>query len=558
MTKIDLQQIGFTDSTSTLINQNSAEIETKSDTFLSRNGATPNEMLADLDMNGNQILNLSAPASGTEPVRLQDLNTIIGGGTIIAGIGRPSPAISTDNAIVRWDGTNAASAQNSGVTISDTNVLANANILSTGSSSARTLETRFAEVLNVKDFGAVGDGAANDTAAIQATIDALPVTGGVVLFPPGNYKVSSLINIGNGSSSTVTTKYGITLRGINKPEPATIPTGFATPASKITWAGGATAIFQVNGPLQGWGFENLYIDGISTAQIGIQAISAQHGENHNVTVVGCRNDGIRLTTYDQAGGLSAVHCDCFHNTFINTNVVVPNVADACGIHLMAASTNSNSDFNSFINTTIAGPGGSTSWQGIILGWADGNTFHNTHVFGGSSAGVGVRFDYGATKGPVNNYFYGIDSGTNSLVPFSNNGSPAAGSNFNYIFGFAETNGAALPYGISNLSIGTFTGGKLAPRSPTFTNSTSYTQLPIENSIVFDSAGTKTITLLSPSTYAGHLLWIKTQSAQLVNSASSNVNLLAGAGLGTAILPATAGKWALLQADGANWDVIASN
>lgn len=79
MTKIDLQQIGFTDSTSTLINSNSAEIEAKSDTFLSRNGATPNEMLADLDMNGNSILNLPSPTSVTEPLRLQDLVNFTGG-----------------------------------------------------------------------------------------------------------------------------------------------------------------------------------------------------------------------------------------------------------------------------------------------------------------------------------------------------------------------------------------------------------------------------------------------------------------------------------------------
>lgn len=79
MTKIDLQQIGFTDTTSTLINSNSAEIETKSDTFLSRNGATPNEMLADLDMNSFHILNLPTPGGLTEPLRLSDLVSFIGG-----------------------------------------------------------------------------------------------------------------------------------------------------------------------------------------------------------------------------------------------------------------------------------------------------------------------------------------------------------------------------------------------------------------------------------------------------------------------------------------------
>jgi hypothetical protein len=53
---------------------------------------------------------------------------------------------------------------------------------------------------NVKDFGAVGDDSADDTAAIQAAVDALgpgPFAGGggIVYIPPGIYKVSSSINI---------------------------------------------------------------------------------------------------------------------------------------------------------------------------------------------------------------------------------------------------------------------------------------------------------------------------------------------------------------------------
>jgi hypothetical protein len=43
-------------------------------------------------------------------------------------------------------------------------------------------------MLNVKDFGAIGDGRANETAAIQRAIDA----GGMVAFPPGVYLSGSL------------------------------------------------------------------------------------------------------------------------------------------------------------------------------------------------------------------------------------------------------------------------------------------------------------------------------------------------------------------------------
>lgn len=47
-------------------------------------------------------------------------------------------------------------------------------------------------MVNVKDFGAVGDGVADDTAAVQAAINA----GGNVDFPAGTYKITSPLTVG--------------------------------------------------------------------------------------------------------------------------------------------------------------------------------------------------------------------------------------------------------------------------------------------------------------------------------------------------------------------------
>ena len=52
---------------------------------------------------------------------------------------------------------------------------------------------------NVKQFGAVGDGVANDTAAIQAAVNSISASGGTLLFPFGTYVVTANIEIQFGN-----------------------------------------------------------------------------------------------------------------------------------------------------------------------------------------------------------------------------------------------------------------------------------------------------------------------------------------------------------------------
>jgi hypothetical protein len=58
---------------------------------------------------------------------------------------------------------------------------------------ARTQHAKNADVVSVKDFGAVGDDSADDTAAVGAAIAAAAASSGTVYFPSGIYKVSSQI-----------------------------------------------------------------------------------------------------------------------------------------------------------------------------------------------------------------------------------------------------------------------------------------------------------------------------------------------------------------------------
>lgn len=56
------------------------------------------------------------------------------------------------------------------------------------------------EVLNVRDFGAVGDGLADDTGAVQTAIDAAPGDGTIICFPKGIYRTTAPVRIMNRSN----------------------------------------------------------------------------------------------------------------------------------------------------------------------------------------------------------------------------------------------------------------------------------------------------------------------------------------------------------------------
>lgn len=96
----------------------------------------------------------------------------------------------------------------------------------------RTLPDRLAEIKNVRDFGAVGDGINNDAPYIQAAVDALSGSSrGTVYFPPGTYKInqsivfseaqgdSSIIFRGEGNISVVTGSFTDFLLDINPAAP---------------------------------------------------------------------------------------------------------------------------------------------------------------------------------------------------------------------------------------------------------------------------------------------------------------------------------------------------
>lgn len=130
------------------------------------------------------------------------------------------------------------------------------------SAVVRSAADRLAEVLSVKDFGAKGDGATDDTAAIQAALEAAPDHGGVVFFPAGTYRVTSTLTIpsvtdlSGGSLGTTGTVKPVRLVGQHCPNLLGTPGAGAQGASAIKWdaSGSATPCIDASGGSKHWWF----------------------------------------------------------------------------------------------------------------------------------------------------------------------------------------------------------------------------------------------------------------------------------------------------------------
>ena len=124
----------------------------------------------------------------------------------------------------------------------------------------------------------------------------------------------------------------------------------------------------------------------------------------------------------------------------------------------------------------------------------------------------------------------------------------------YDFGLFNAAGSVLmfrnPTGTAHLDI----GGSFGRGSP-IVKTTSFTLADTENWITCNGTGTITVTLPTASAYPGREVMIKTVAAFTVVSASSNVEPINTGTPGTAILAATAGKWATLVSNGTTWVTV---
>jgi hypothetical protein len=106
-------------------------------------------------------------------------------------------------------------------------------ITATGSTTARTLAARFADVVNALDYGAVGDGTTNNTTAIQAALD----TGKSVFLPDGVYVIAGSLTMTSSGQvvyGSASGGSGSVLKFTGGGSATGLTIGTAAPASAVT------------------------------------------------------------------------------------------------------------------------------------------------------------------------------------------------------------------------------------------------------------------------------------------------------------------------------------
>ncbi|MDF2713345.1 MAG: hypothetical protein K0R28_270 [Paenibacillus sp.] len=92
----------------------------------------------------------------------------------------------------------------------------------------RTVGAKLRESVSVKDFGAIGDGIADDTASIQAAAAGL-TKGGILFFPAGTYKISDTVHFPQG---TIIQGAGLHSVVINMSDPTKFAINLFTPGTR--------------------------------------------------------------------------------------------------------------------------------------------------------------------------------------------------------------------------------------------------------------------------------------------------------------------------------------
>ena len=213
--------------------------------------------------------------------------------------------------------------------------------------TARTVQARLRDSISVKDFGAVGDGTANDTTAIQNAINAagaLGPGGGTVYFPPGTYRINSGITLLNGVILQGSGEIGTEIRYYGSGSAI----ASTTPSTRIYNVG----VFQMTIKNSG-----------ATGTIGLDLSSVNTSTFQSVSIEQLPN-GVKI--YSPTSGYAT------YNRFYNVTINGPTVK---GFWITGTSSNANTFWGCRYNTSaFTGPG-----YGWLIEDSNGNQIMACHA-----------------------------------------------------------------------------------------------------------------------------------------------------------------------------------
>ena len=196
-------------------------------------------------------------------------------------------------------------------------------VTASGTTTARTLAARFADIINAKDFGADPSEVFDSTAAINNALTAAGSTGTVFL-PPGNYLISSTINVGN-SQKLIGAGRGVTT--ITKNSSSTFPvitiqaSGLQAAVQSLTINGNATTNTRMNnGVFVTYGATYCRVfdcEITATSDNGVE-VQANNCEVAECYIHGCISNGIYVYGGEGAADYNYIHDNiCAYNS-VNT------------------------------------------------------------------------------------------------------------------------------------------------------------------------------------------------------------------------------------------------
>jgi len=399
----------------TQLNNNFTALRDGFNNTLSLDGSTPNAMNADLDMNSNDILNAGEvdvqglkidgiqvyPGTTQIATTYASQNYTGNGSTVTYAMGY-NPAIKSnvdvyiDGVYQNQDafgisGTNliftAAPPLNSAIEIkvpvnvtSLTNTDSSQLVYTQGGvgASSRTVQSRLRDFVSVKDFGAVGDGVTDDTAAIQAAIDAASH----IIIPAGVYAIDAAIQI--PLATTVEMLSGATVKRFAALSSSTGP---------VFWLSGNRA------SLIGTGQGVSLVENENASPSGVVRIGAESILETGRAVQYCTVRGL-LINGKQVGGQTS------------------GTPDACIYMVAGNGTGSNCYYNSISNCRV-----SQANFGIYMhGLANGNRIYDIggQNLGNASVKSAMLYMAGGIDNAISDFFLTGSSGT-TMVKWEDDG-----------------------------------------------------------------------------------------------------------------------------------------